>query len=372
MGWWPAKVIAFLNVVEQLGWSSVGSITGGLALSAVTNGRLSSALGVVIVSLVGTIFSFIGLRAVMRYEEYAWLVFFVIFMIIYGEAGRFADNTTPGTLTGTTLSGTVLTLLAVVYGSSASWCSIVSDYYVQYHPDVSTQKVFWLTTLGISIPTCIGLCAGACIGSTMGINPAWAAAYDSNEGVGQLIQTILYPLGFAKFILVLLVMSGIGMNCIAIYSGALSIQQFARPLQAVPRFFWTLLMFVGILLIGLVGRQHLLTVLENFLSLLGYWNTAFFVVVFVEHYLFRKGDMRNYDLDAWNDRDRMPVGYAGGLAFALGIVGCVLGMSETWYIGVVAAKFGGYGGDLGNQLALVFTLVSFVPLRFLERKYTGR
>jgi hypothetical protein len=39
--------------------------------------------------------------------------------------------------------------------------------------------------------------------------------------------------------------------------------------------------------------------------------------------------MANYNLDAWNDPSQLPVGYAGGLAFAMGIVGCVLGMAET-------------------------------------------
>ena len=41
----------------------------------------------------------------------------------------------------------------------------------------------------------------------MGYNTIWASAY-TDSGLGQLIQTILYPLGFAKFILVLLVLSG--------------------------------------------------------------------------------------------------------------------------------------------------------------------
>ena len=45
MGWWPAKIIAFLNVIEQVGWSSVGCITGGLALSAVSDGRINLVLG---------------------------------------------------------------------------------------------------------------------------------------------------------------------------------------------------------------------------------------------------------------------------------------------------------------------------------------
>ena len=32
-GWWPNKIVAALNVVQQLGWSAVGCITGGLVSS---------------------------------------------------------------------------------------------------------------------------------------------------------------------------------------------------------------------------------------------------------------------------------------------------------------------------------------------------
>lgn len=371
-GWWPSKIIAALNVIEQLGWSSLGCITGGLALSAVSDGKVSLVLGVVIIAVTGLCFSAVGLRAVLTYEKYAWAIFFVIFMIIYGETASQADIKTPSELTGATLNGTVLTLLAVIYGSSASWSSIVSDYYVQYPVNTSKTKVFLLTTFGISIPTCIGMIAGCCVASALGTNAQWDDAW--NDSVGELIKTILYPLGFAKFLLVLLVLSGVGMNCIAIYSAALSIQQFARPLSVVPRIFWTLLVFAGILLIGIAGRNHLLSVLNNFLSLLGYWNTAFFVIVFTEHYLFRGGarGYQGYDLEAWNTPSKMPIGIAGLTAFALGIVGCVLGMVETWYTGPIAKMIGDGGGDIGNQLAFLFTLISYIPIRYLELKYVGR
>jgi len=290
-------------------------------------------------------------------------------MIIYGEAGHYAQYT-PSPLEGTTLSGTVLTLLGIIYGSSSSWCSAVSDYYVQYPADTSKLKIFLLTTFGITIPTCIGMLAGVCVASTVQVNSQWSGAFD--QGLGYLIQTILYPLGFAKFLLVLLVLSGIGQNVIGIYSAALAIQQFARPLQVVPRFIWTFLVCGIILALGIAGRDQLLNVLENFLALLGYWNTAFFVIVFTEHYWFRKGSIKNYDLNAWNDPSRMPVGYAGGMAFALGIVGCVLGMVQTWYVGVIAVKIGDYGGDIGNQLCFILSLLSYIPLRYAELHFVGR
>jgi hypothetical protein len=166
--------------------------------------------------------------------------------------------------------------------------------------------------------------------------------------------------------------TSVGTNCIAIYSASLSITQFARPLAIIPRSLYTIPVFVGILLLGLAGRDHLLSVLENFLSLLGYWNTAFFAILFTEHYLFRHGQVDRYDLEGWNDPSRLPLGIAGGLAFAVGIVGGVLGMTQTWYVGVVAKLIGDAGGDVGNELALVMTLCTYVPARWAERKYLGR
>lgn len=119
-----------------------------------------------------------------------------------------------------------------------------------------------------------------------------------------------------------------------------------------------------------------------------YYDTCLFVIIFIEHYGFRGGNFSNYDLEGWNTPSRLPIGFAGGLAFLCGWAGAILGMDETlydshcpfeylcWrllsYIGYLAAKIGDYGGDIGNQLAFVFTIVSFYPLRWLELKYTGR
>ncbi|KAJ6049457.1 uncharacterized protein N7446_007212 [Penicillium canescens] len=370
-GYYPSSIIALLNVIEQLGWASVNCITGGLALSAVSDGHVSIAVGVVIIACVSLLFSFIGLRGVLLYEKYAWILFFVIFIIIYGEAAHRADLSPPSTaVTGLTRSGNVLSLISVMYGSSASWSSIVSDFYVHYPVDTPKTKIFLYTTLGITIPTCIGMLLGACISSALDTNPEWSAAYDG--GIGEILREIIYPDGFAKFLLVLLVLSGIGVNVIAIYSGALSAQLFATPCAKVPRVIWSFLVFACVLVLGIAGRNQLLAVLENFLSLLGYWNTSFFAILFIEHYYFRKGNLANYDLDAWNTPARMPIGYAGLAAFLCGAAGWIVGMVETYYVGALATMIGDSGGDIANELALVFTSVSYLPLRMLELKYVGR
>jgi len=84
-----------------------------------------------------------------------------------------------------------------------------------------------------------------------------------------------------------------------------------------------------ILALGLAGRNQLLAYLEDFLSLLGYWSTTFFVIIFSEHIIFRKGKISNYNLEGWNDPKAVPVGIAAGCAFACGVVAFVMGMVSS-------------------------------------------
>ena len=369
-GWYPNKIVAALNVIQQIGWSSVGCITGGVALQAVSNGTVPIAVGIVIIAVVSLAVSFVGLRVILIYERYAWLVYLIIFIIIFGETGRYADDTTPSTLKGAELSGTVLSLLAIVYGSSASWCTIASDYYVLYPANTNRIRVFIFTALGIALPTSFGMMAGCVVASAMNNKPDWNATY-TNDGIGFLLQQALYPYGFAKFLLVLLVLSGINCNIINTYSAAISCQQFARPFARIPRFVWTIACFGVTLALALAGRNELLAYLENFLSLLGYWCTSYFVIVFSEHYIFRKGDFNNYNLEGWNNPEKLPLGIAGLSAFLLGVVMWCMGMDETWFVGPIAKQIGG-GGDIANELAFTITSLSYVPIRYLELKYVGR
>jgi NCS1 nucleoside transporter family len=369
-GWWPNKLIALLNGIQQLGWAAVACITGGLALSAVSDGRVSLVVGIIILAVVALFISFIGLKLILVYERYAWIVFFIIFLIIFGETGKYADNSSATSVSGTNLAASVLSLLAVVYGSSASWSTMVSDYYVHYPVDVSRVKVFLMTTFGIGIPTSIGMVAGCVVASALNNKPEWYDAYE-NQGVGYLIQDMLYPRGFAKFLLVLLVLSGINVNVISIYSSAISFQQLSRPFARIPRFLWTLFCFAAILGLGLGGREELNTYLQDFLSLLGYWCTSYTIILFEEHVIFRKRDFANYDLEGWNDPSRLPHGIAASIAFILGVVAWCMGMDETWFVGPLA-KLIGDGGDIANEFTFIVTALTYAPARYLELKYFGR
>ncbi|KAJ4315317.1 hypothetical protein N0V94_006013 [Neodidymelliopsis sp. IMI 364377] len=370
-GWWPNKLIAALNTIVQIGWAAVACITGGLALTAVADGGISLIVGIVILAVVAMLISFVGLKAILVYERYAWFVFFIIFIIFFAETGKYANNTSHTELKGADLSAQVLSLIAIVYGSSASWQTMASDYYVHYPVNVNRWKVFLMTTFGIAIPTSIGMVAGCVVSSGMTNRTDWHDVYE-NQGLGFLIQTMLYPRGFAKLILTLLVLSGINVNVISIYSAAISCQQFSRPFARVPRFIWVLFCFAAILGLAIGGREQLSVYLQNFLSLLGYWCTQYFVILFSEHVIFRGANFDNYDLEGWNDPSRLPHGIAAGVAFAIGIVAWIMGMVETWYVGPLGKLIGSAGGDIANEFTFVITGLVFIPARYLELKMFGK
>lgn len=389
LGWWPSKAAAIFNVIGQVGWSSVGSITSGLALAAVSDGAIHLEIGVVLSITISFVVSIIGLKAVFAYDKFAGLVMAFVFVTMYIEAvpaavhqqSQVQPTSTSPFLVGQAKAASSLKLFSVIYGSSVSWASIVADYYVEYPPSTSKPKVFILTTLGLALPTCFAMSLGAVVSSALSSHPTWSSAY-TQGGIGFLIQSIIYPTGLAKFLLVLLAFSGIATNSISFYSASLSIQQVFRHLAVVPRFIWTVCLLIAVVLLSLVGRDKLLVFLQNFLGLLGCWVTSFVAVMVMEHYVFRKGwrsgiGCEEYDLEVWDTRQKMPVGIGGGLGFAAGIVGGVLGMSSTWYTGVVArligdGQDGSPHGDVGFEMAFLCAAVVFVPARWVERRVMRR
>ncbi|TVY43274.1 Purine-cytosine permease, partial [Lachnellula occidentalis] len=248
---------------------------------------------------------------------------------------------------------------------------VAPQHYVHYLVNTSKVKIFTLTILGIWLPIFVTSLLGALLAAKMNVRPEWSDAY-YDKGVGALLLLVVHPLPWAKCLLVLISLGGIGLNVLSIYSGALALQQLAKPLQVIPRFIWSIVLFACMLALSIGGRNHIYDFLSNMLSLLGYYDTCMFVIIFIEHYGFRGGNFANYDLEGWDTPSKLPIGFAGGLAFLCGWAGAILGMNETFYIGVLAAKIGDDGGDIGNQLAFVFTIVSFYPLRWLELKYIGR
>ncbi|GMG22619.1 unnamed protein product [[Candida] boidinii] len=79
-----------------------------------------------------------------------------------------------------------------------------------------------------------------------------------------------------------------------------------------------------------------------------------------------------YNFEIWNHMSKQTYGIAATISFFSGVAGCCLGMNQVYFIAPLAKKIGDYGGDLGMWLAIGFTGVAYLPLRYLELKYFGR
>jgi len=55
------------------------------------------------------------------------------------------------------------------------------------------------------------------------------------------------------------------------------------------------------------------------------------------------------------------------------VAGFVLGMSQVWYVGVLARKIEPkFGGDIGFELAAAFAGITYPIARYIEKKKFGR
>jgi len=156
------------------------------------------------------------------------------------------------------------------------------------------------------------------------------------------------------------------------YSIGLSIQAVWSKLIKVPRIAWTLIGNGITLAICIPAYYHFEAVVEHFMSMIGYYLAIYEAISYSEHFFYNKGKFFAYDFENHKDINSHPLGIAGTLAFCFGVAGAVVGMSQVWYVGPIAAYIGPMGGDVGFELAFGFAFIVFNVVRPLEKKYIGR
>ena len=216
---------------------------------------------------------------------------------------------------------------------------------------------------------------GVALMTTVNGSQAFSNAYDV-AGVGGLTGQIFEGYGtgvrnFGYLIETILSFSVVAVVITNIYSLGLNVQVISDWLLKIPRLIWSLLGGVVFLVAAVAGRDHLQIVMGDFLNCIAYWLCPFLGVLFLEHMCFRRGYA--YDVRAWNDPSKLPVGIAAIVVFCISTVLAILCMSQTWWVGPIALRVGNppYGTDISWELALGATIILYIPSRWLERKYFG-
>ncbi|TKA75428.1 Purine-cytosine permease fcyB [Cryomyces minteri] len=365
-GWWGVKLIAVFNILACIGWSAVNSIVGAQLLHAV-NSDVPGWAGILVISICTFAVTLFGYKIVHAYEFWSWIPTFIVFLIILGvfaHSGAFV-NIPMGV--GTSEMGSVLSFGSVIYGFATGWTSYAADYTVYQPPTQGKRKVFFWTWLGLIIPLLFTEMLGVAVMTATSINDGdnvYMTGYTASGSGGLLAAVLLPPLGrFGQFCLVILALSIIANNCPNIYSVALTVQVLGRWTQRIPRFLWTLVGTCVYIAIAIPGYSHFELALLNFLDFIGYWLAIYAGIALTDHFVFKRG-FAGYRPEHYDRPDMLPPG----------IVGMVVGMSQVWYVGVVALKAGEapFGGDVGFELGFAFAAVSYLAFRTLELRIFHR
>lgn len=303
----------------------------------------------------------------LTYRRYSWLPQFLALFVLIGCAGPYFNAESQSTSTGPALAAARLSFLSICSYIPNSWTAAAADFYVYYPENTRGRKIFALTMAGLWVAFSFVFLVGIGLASGVAGRPEWAAANDISSGA--LIVAGFEPLkGFGKFCSVIVALGVIANSIPSTYSGALGLQTLGRYGQAVPRWVWSCVLTIIELILGIVGREHLFQIYQNFTSIMGYWIELMVCIFIQEQYLFRRNNP--IDWSRWQDKSYLPVGWAALASFLLGWLGAVLGMSQAWYIGPLASLAS--GADVGMWVGFAFTLVSFPPLRYLELRMIGR
>ena len=282
-------------------------------------------------------------------------VIFLIMLVIAGPHMRII----PTPAWNLTHIASIISFGGAIYGFATGWSSYAADYNVNQPESTSATRVFWLTFLGVFVPCVVLEILGMAL-------TTWKLL-----GGGELLAAVLSPLGgFGSFLVILLALSIIANNIPNDYSLGLSIQVLGRNFQRIPRWSWTLIGAVVYVLIALSTAANFNETLSNFLLLIAYWLGPWAIVLILEHFVFRHG---TYNVEDWNTRSKLPIGWAAIVSLAIGLVGVLLGAAQVYYVGPIAGLINQpYGMDVGFELGIVLTAIAYLIFRRVELNTSHR
>ncbi|RDW65311.1 hypothetical protein BP5796_10003 [Coleophoma crateriformis] len=374
-GYYGAMVMAFLNNLTNIVYGILACIQGGQSLNTLSQNHLPTIAGIVIVAVLSWFLGAAGYKYIHFYERVAWIGPLIAFIALYAVGAPHFATSHPAaeTLDPKTQAGNILTYISIITGSYTGWVAISADYYIYFPVTTPSWQIFLMSFLGILVLPAFAMTCGAGFATALWTNEAWAAEWDANGTVPGLVEVVLRPLGPVRyFFIFILAWSMISNNVFNYYSVSITMQLFGKGALRVPRYVYTLLTMVIMIAVSIAGRNSLYNVLSDLMAIIGYWSIIYFVILAEEHLIFRSFLGRGWDLNAWNDKSRLPSGLASIGAFCIGAVGSILGMSEAWYVGVVGRTIGEYGGDLGIEMGFLFAGLTYPLLRWLELKFVDR
>jgi NCS1 family nucleobase:cation symporter-1 len=348
-GYWGNVLPAGVNaLVAGIGWFAVNSVSGALALNALTH--MPEVLCLLIVVALQLAVAFLGYNLIHLFERYAFPLLVVIFLV--ASVWTLAKGH-PGA-PHKTIPGAFLIELGATFGYAVGWNPYASDYTRYFRPDSNKTAIAWCSGLGVLLSCVLLETVGAAAGTLSGV------ASNANPTAG---WTGIFPTWLGDLTLIAIVIGGIAANALNIYSGAISFTAigFRLPLAArraiVALGFGAIGFFVAWAGLGNAGEDY-----NNFLLIIAYWIAPWLAVTFCDMFLRRRQDPAEIEHLLFN---RKYTNWAGPVAMAVGTgISIWLFSNQTKYVGLVPAHAGA-AGDLTFEVGFVLTAVIYLTWRLI-------
>ncbi len=358
-GYWGNIFPAGINaVVAGVGWFAVNSVSGALALNALTH--MPEVLCLLIVVVLQLAVAFFGHNLIHTFERYAFPVLVIIFLI---ASVVMLSKGHPGA-PHKTAAGGFLIEVGATFGYAVGWNPYACDYTRYYKPDASKKAIAWWSGLGVFLSCVLLESVGAAAGT---ITSVYNAAFNNPTAA----FTSAFPTWLADLTLVAIVIGGIAANALNIYSGAISFNALGFKLPfglrraIVALGFGTIGFFLGWSGLSNAGQDY-----NNFLLIISYWISPWLAVMFCDMFL-RSRRAQSPDVQERLLFNRKYTNWAGPVSMAIGVgVSIWLFSNQTKYIGVVPAHWPS-AGDLTFEAGFVLTAVIYLTWRLVADRSAG-
>jgi NCS1 family nucleobase:cation symporter-1 len=327
-------------VVAGIGWFAVNSVSGALALHALTH--LPKGISLLIVVAVQLAVAFFGHNLVQAFERYAFPVLAVVFaiacIIVLSKAHPGAKPSYDGGLGG------FLIMFGATFGYAAGWNPYASDYTRYLKPETPPASVGLYAGLGVLISCVVLETAGAAVVT------AGKFAVDPSS------FTDLLPTWLGKLVLLCIVVGAIAANAINIYSGSMSFMALGirLPTRTARAAVAVVFGVIG-LIVAFTGLHNAGATYEDFLLIISYWIGPWLGVVFVDRIL-----RRGTDIQAMIG-EKTYQNWAGPIAMAVAMaVSIPLFSNQVKYIAPIPKAHPAFGDltfEVGFAIAAVLYLV---------------
>jgi NCS1 nucleoside transporter family len=348
-GYWGNALPAGINsLVAGIGWFAVNSVSGALALNALTH--MPEVLCLLIVVALQLVVAFLGHNLIHVFERYAFPVLVIIFLI--ASVWTFS-KAHPGAA-HQTIPGAFLIELGATFGYAVGWNPYASDYTRYFKPDADKRAIAFWAGLGLLLSCVLLETVGAAAGTIAGV------ASNANPTAG---WTGIFPTWLSDLTLIAIVIGGIAANALNIYSGAISFTAIGFKLPLAAR---RAIVALGFGAIGFFfawsGLSDAGTKYNDFLLIIAYWIAPWLAVMFCDMYLRRRQNPAEIEALLFNKKH---TNWAGPVAMLVGGgLSIWLFSNQTRYVGLVP-KHAGAAGDLTFEAGFVLTAVIYLTWRMI-------